>query len=398
MRGIFVRQKRALGDTPQTLVPTRSGSLLGPQPPSTQEAMRSSAMWAALSLRADLVSTFPVQLYRISGGIAVELPLTQFLQTPGALFPNGPLTRMDEWLYASQMDLDRFGNCFGIIMNRDYLGNATRVDLVDASTVVVRVRSGVVTYVIGGQPYGSDQVWHERQYLVPGTPVGLNPIGYAVLAMNQGLTASQFAAQWFSTGGIPSAVLKNTARTLDNSQAAQTKQRVKETLASGDVFVTGKDWDYQMVSVPANQAAFIEAMNCSEAQTVRFFGVPGELVGVAMQGSSVTYANITQRNLEFLIMKLNPAVTRRELALTAATPRPWQVNLDTDVLLRMDPSQQATVNGVKVDHFALTPDEWRASDNRPPLTEEDMAQLGRVKGAAAPQTQKASLPKRGRVA
>jgi hypothetical protein len=61
-------------------------------------------------------------------------------------------------------------------------------------------------------------------------------------------------------------------------------------------------------------------------------------------GGNITYANVTQRNLQFLIMHLQPAMGRREDALTTLTPRPQFVKLNTDVLLRMDPqTRTATI-------------------------------------------------------
>ena len=55
---------------------------------------------------------------------------------------------------------------------------------------------------------------------------------------------------------------------------------------------------------------------------------------------AITYANISQRNLQFLIMHLGPAVGRREDAFSRKlVSNPRYVKLNTDALLRMDPAE-----------------------------------------------------------
>lgn len=377
---------RGLGDTLNELVPTRNGrSPRAPQMAAGSE-LRNSAVWAALRLRSNLISSLPVDAFRKAGGVQTEMPSTPLmLTTPGSLFVGGSAARIDEWLYATQMDLDRYGNAFGIIVARDALMRPTRIDLVSADSVTVRVRDGVVKYRINGKDFDADEVWHERQYVVSGLPVGLSPVAYASLALGQYATAQEFAVQWFNNGGIPSAKMKNTAKTLTPAQASETKQRVKSTIAAGDVLVLGSDWDYQMISVPPAQTQFLDAMNATQSDVARYFDVPGDLIDVAVSGQSVTYANLTQRNLQLLIMHVGPAVQRREKALSGWLPSPQFVKLNTDALLRMDPLQAAQVLGLKVDKRVTTPTEWRALDDRPPLTPEQEAEFARLFNAKAEQ-------------
>jgi hypothetical protein len=44
---------------------------------------------------------------------------------------------LSEWLYSTQVDLDRVGNTFGIITEVDALGNPRRIDLQDYNKVTV---------------------------------------------------------------------------------------------------------------------------------------------------------------------------------------------------------------------------------------------------------------------
>ena len=307
---------------------------------------------------------------------------------PGALVLGGPLVRPDEWIYATQMDIDRVGNAVGVIMERDQFGNPTRVDLLPADQVTVKVRKGVVTYACQGDTFDAIDIWHERAHVIPGSVVGLSPIGAAAYAINQGLSAASFAASWFGNGAVPASILKNTNRSFVNKYATQMKSQFKASVATGDVLVLGKDWDYNLMAVPNSQASFIEAQDASVVDVCRYFSVPADIVDAAVKGSRLTYANMTQRHLSFLVLHLGPAVQRRERAFSAALPNPRRTVLDTDSLLRMDHSQLATMNALKIDKRVLTPDEWRKQDNLPPLTPDQIETVLTLfgKGGATPVT------------
>jgi HK97 family phage portal protein len=339
---------------------------------STDQAMSNSVVWACTRLRADLISTSPVDCYRNVDGRAIEFTTPPVLKAPG-----GSECSILEWLYSTQMDLDRFGNCFGVITARDGLGLPARIELLAAESVVVTTKGGRITgYRCGSTTYEPSQIWHEKQYTVAGVPVGLSPLAAAALTLSTSLSAQQFAADWFAGSGVPASHLKNTNQILNGDEADAVKARFNESVASGDVFVTGSDWDYNMLGAKASDSSFIEAQHASAADLCRFLGVPGDMVDVNEQTGSVTYANITQRNLQLLIINLGPAVTRREAALSTLLPQPRYVKLNTDaVVLRMDPSARAELNKTLIESYQRTPSEVRAKDDLPPFTPEQIAEI-----------------------
>jgi phage portal protein BeeE len=108
--------------------------------------------------------------------------------------------------------------------------------------------------------------------------------------------------------------------------------------------------------------------------------VPGDLIDAAVSSRSVTYASITQRNLDFLVLHLGPAVVRREDALNKLTPRPRYVKLNADALLRMDPETRARTLQTQIASRTLAPSEARELENRPPFTESQLAEFDRLFG------------------
>lgn len=363
--------KRA--ESASSLIPARTAATSAAVP--TRDSSRTSSVkWACLRLRADLVSTTPLDVFRKrpSG------PMTGVVTPPVLDSPDGRID-ITEWLYSSQTDLDDIGNTFGLITSVDGAGLPARIELLPAEKVVVRVTSGEVSYWVEGTQVPNDRIWHERQFTVSGSPVGLSPTAYAALSMQANLSAQQFAAAWFAGHGVPAAHLRNSAKTLNAAETAAVKDKFTTTVATGDVFVTGNDWEYNPIGAKASEAAFLETIAATGPDICRFQGVPGDMVDVESASGSITYANVTQRNLQLLILNLGPAFARRERAFTRRlTPRGQVVKFNTEAMLRMDPAARIAQMSAEIDKRLLTVTEGRELLNRAPLTPDDEAEFARL--------------------
>jgi HK97 family phage portal protein len=348
----------------------RYGSSVSPVTEVT--ALRSSPVWAAIRLRANLISTMPVHAYRLRDGIQVET------NGPACTFVNGGVEiSIREWLDLTQRDLDMSGNTFGVITEVNALGLPATIEMVNLADVSLYPRrltdplDTEMIYRIGGREYPRQAIWHERQYPLSGFAVGLNPIANAAWAVGAYGTAQEFALRWFGQDAMPAAVLKNTERVVNPDQAAVVKQRYLANSSPGGVFVTGADWELKPMQAVMETNRYIETMQFGVPDIARFFDVPADLIDGAVSGQSVTYSNITQRNLQLLIMHLGPAIVRREEALSRLVPGQRFVKLNTDALLRMDPLTKAQVFKTEIDSRTRTPDEARALNNLAPLTQAD---------------------------
>jgi len=374
---ILFRQKRAVADLDAFIAAysTVGARLTSASAPTVnrETSLQSSVKWACQRLRADLVSTTPLDAFRPVGGMQIEVAKPMVLS-----MPDGKID-ICEWLYSSQFDLDDVGNTFALVKQRDRLGYPSMLEPLPASSVVVRTSNGVVSYEVDGEKIPAEMIWHERAWTTSGSPVGLSPTAYAVLSLQGYLSAQQFAADWFSGSAIPAAALKNTAKILTADQADAVKSRFKDSVATGDVFVTGSDWEYSMIGAKANESAFDAMMKLSAPDICRYYGVPGDMVDVESASGSITYANVTQRNLQFLVLNLGPAMVRRERAFSnGLVPRGQVVKFNTDAILRMDPSARGTLMDAAITSRRMTVTEARALDNRAPLTPEQEAEFARL--------------------
>ena len=372
----------------QDLIPSRAlggARQVGNQIVTDDRALRHSVVWACLRLQAGLVSTFPVDQYRDVLGIQTEYnPLPTILTDPGG-------TKVDiiDWMAMTQMDLARAGNTVGLIVERNSAktpyypkGLPNRIELQPAASCsYVKRRDKPPEWRIDGKYYSPDDVYHERANVVAGLDVGLPTVLYAALSIGEGLSMQQHGLDWFSSGGIPKARMTNTAKRLSPTEIATAKQWYNDTITNGEVMVTGNDWEYQFIQAQNAGMEFIDGRKLSEAAVCRFFDTPADLVDVqASSGGSITYANITERNLQFLIYHLGPAIRRREAALSRLLPRPRYVKLNTDALLRMDPKTRQELLRSKIEAWQLTNTEVRALDNMSPLTAAQRAEMVDIYG------------------
>lgn len=372
------RQARATGfwgiSGAQDLIPPRP--FLRPNLPvvTNDTALRHSAVWACLRTRADLISSLPAEVYRRVNGIEVNAPKPPVLDDPA-----GDGTGWSEWCYSTQFDVDRAGNVVGIITKRDGFGYPAAVELQDIGTVTVKVRDGrIAAFKIGTTLYDPAQIWHEKQHTVPGLHVGLSPVMYARWAIGEYLTVQEFATDWFGNGAVPKAQLRNKAKILAGPEIATVKEAWRAALATDEPFVTGSDWDYQLLQSTEASADWIEAKKFSIADICRFFGCPAEIVDAAVMGETraITYSNISQKNLELLILHLGPAIRRREAKISRALlPVPKYMRMNEDELMRLDPISRAQVIDTLIKAKVLAPAEARAMDNRPPFTAAQVAEI-----------------------
>jgi len=393
---LFVRERRDFLFPPEPLPSRVSGNRGGVVPVTSDTAKQHSGVWACLRLRSDLVSTMPLyntrQVAMDSGSIRVTIPSPPILTMPG-----GENCDITEWLAATQWDLDEVGNTFGIITQVNGYGLPQRIELQDRNSVRVVVKGGhLAGYRINGKWYDPAQVWHEKQFPQSGHPVGLSPLAHSAMAISEYLSAQQFTLQWFTDGGIPAAMLKNTAKTLKPEEAGQVKRTFKQSVANRDIFVTGADWEYSMIQADLSNVQFLESRRVSILDSARYFGVPADLIDAeSTNKGAIKYQNITQKNLELLLINLQPALVRRERALGRALPSAQTPYFDADALLRMDPAVLAGVLQARINSHTLAPSEARATYyNLPPLTasqEDEFASLSPLPPVAGPGVELASV-------
>jgi HK97 family phage portal protein len=337
---------------------TRSG---GVTHVSESQALAHSAVWSAVWLIADLLSTLPVKVYRSSGGRPVEASTPTVLASPS--IEVGTV----DWISQHITSLLLRGNAYGIVTTRDAQGWPTSIENVNADAVMVsRDKAGRRIYRVGSVDVDESNMFHVIGRPWAGLPYGISVLDFAARNIGMGLAAETFGDDFFRSGAHPTAIL-STTKAVDSTQALAVKDRFKAAVGSRDVVVLGDDLKYSPLQIAPNESQFLETIGASAVTIARWFGVPPELIAANESGQSVTYANLNDRLRSLLMFALNPWQKRLEDAYTALLPRPQYVKFATGGMLRGDQKTRYESHKLAIDAGFMTVDEVRALEELPPL-------------------------------
>jgi HK97 family phage portal protein len=290
--------------------------------------MQHSAVWACVDLIGSAISTLPLYAYR--RGELDPLPdLPPLLRQPSAT--------MDtlDFLYATLQSLLVRGNAYGLIVDRAGAGLLpAQVELLDPNRVQVAA-NGPVEYRVDGQLVDPASVWHVKAFTTAGQVVGLSPIGHARQAIGLGIAAEKYAAKFFGESAIPSGVLTSD-QNIKQDRADQLKARWRQAHGGNrDIAVLGDGARFQAVTIPPEEAQFLETTRANVATIARYFRMQPEMIA-SESGGSLTYANVEQRALDFLQFTLRPWLVRLETALSALLSSTTTVKFNAAALVRTD--------------------------------------------------------------
>jgi hypothetical protein len=129
--------------------------------------------------------------------------------------------------------------------------------------------------------------------------------------------------------------------------------------------VTGNDWDYTPITIPPEQAQFIESQKLSANQVAAIYGIdPDEIGGEAANG--LTYSNEESRQIK-RAANMRPYLVRFERAFASWLPDREYVKFHTDATIRPDIKTRWEVNKIRLDAGAVSLNEIRAQEDERPI-------------------------------
>lgn len=273
-----------------------------------KSALRVVPVYAATSLIADSLAVTPISGYELTqAGTRSALD-----QQPGLVTnPNPNLlgTRVD-WIHQCVTSLKLRGNAYGTIIDYDRYG-ASKVQWLHPDRVTVDESKALPVYLHNGKVLEYSSVVHIADYVLPGSIVGLSPIEQFRAQIEMAQTAQQFGTNVYRRQGVPSGHLKNTTQKLSSLESGVVKSRFKSSVANGDVFVSGNDWDYSKIGLSMADVQFLESIKATANQIAAIYKVPPEEIG-GDSGSSLKYTTEELNQLKFSRRALQPTAVRLE--------------------------------------------------------------------------------------
>jgi HK97 family phage portal protein len=314
---------------------TRSGTLI-----NEDTALQINAVFSAISLISNTVSTLPVDVYiRRDGDQRAFRPAPAWVQRPDIDF-------IDKSPFYSALvtSLLLDGNAFiRVFTNRQ--GEVINLSVLNPMSVTVeRTSLGNVRYLVTGEnrPLTQDDIIQIIDIVQPGNVRGVSRI--AALKENFGLAMAieEYAARFFGQGANPAGVLEvegnltaEQAKQLADGFDARHRNSGRRAHRTGVLSGGAK---YKQTSVNPEQAQALEARRMSVEDVARAFSIPSNFLN--LPGTN-TYSSVEQNSLMFVKYCVRPIVEKIEGALSRLMNRypggeTAYIKFSLDALLRAD--------------------------------------------------------------
>lgn len=324
--------------------------------------------WRCLTLIADTLYHLPVDVFTRRNDIRTEVtPTPQLVADPSLL------VSPRDWRFQGVVALAAFGNAYGVVLERDGMARPTTVEWLNPDDVTVEQSSSLTrpVYRVGGQVRPADEMVHLRRYPKPGSVVGMAPLARHRETLGMAIALRNYAAQWFGDGAHPSAVL-STDSDINEDVALTAKRRFLSAIrGKREPVVLGRTWKYDQVQASPQDSETSSLTMQTALAVTQIFGVPPEKVGVATQGTSLTYANREDRAVDFLTDTILPWMTVFEDFWTASLPRPQFARFNTGALLRADLLTRYRAHDVAIRAGWKSQNDVRRLEDDPPIEDGD---------------------------
>lgn len=381
MASVFDRlfQKRSISF--QTLWGNGDELVLGNQSGTyvTQDSVfKVNAIFSAVSLIADTISTLPLDAYiRVDGERRAFRPRPEWVQKPDV-----DLVSKEPFYNSVIVSLLLDGNAF-VRVYRDASGRVLNLVVLNPRDVEV-VRNGIGRVMFRLQAndelLSSEQILHIVDVLKPGEIRGISRV--EALKENFGLAIAleSYAARFFGQGvsmaghiEFPGNLLPEQARDLSASFSSQhggfRKSHKVGVLSGGAKFVS--------TSIENDKAQFIDSRRMAVEDVARAFNIPTNLLG--LPGTN-TYSSVEQNNIAFVTHTLRPIIQKLEGAFsTLLNTEPGGqfafVKFTIDGLLRGDANSRFAAYSNGLQSGWLTLNDVRRYEDLPPLEGGDVARV-----------------------
>jgi HK97 family phage portal protein len=332
----------------------------------TDKALTLTAVWCAIRLLAESVSSLPISVYtKQTNGDKLE-------DTKSPIYN---LVKFKPNYYQNKITFFEFimlsicteGNSYVQIV-RNNSGTPVQLICLDPSNVTVVVNNNELFYQIdGGAVLDSSDILHFKTITDDGV-TGLSPIDQCAKALNWGVSLEEFGSTFFSNGAKPSSILQ-TDRALSDTALQRLKTSFNSNYAklknSNSTIVLEEGLTFKPISISPEQAQFLSSRQFSIEEVARIFNVPPHMLKDLSKSS---FNNIEMQSQEFVTYTLMPYLTRIEQEMNLKLFRTNQlgktfVEFNVNGLLRGDVKSRTEAYKTAITNGYMSINEVRQKEN-----------------------------------
>ena len=288
-------------------------------------AMQNSAVYACVKVIAESIASLPLHVYEYKNGgkeKAVDHPLYFLLH-------DAPNDEMTSFTFRETMiaHLLLRGNSYSQILRNNAVKVIGLYPLIPSKMTVERDDSGEIQYRYRRYSEENPNFKDNGEFILKRADIlhiaglgfdgliGYSPIAMAKNAIGLSIACEEFGNNFFANGARPSGILKTPTLIKDPQKLQESWQSMYGGANAGKVAVLEQGMEYQQISMPPEDAQFLQTRKFQIAEIARIFRVPLHLLN---ELDHATFSNIEQQNLEYVIYTLTPYIARIEQAMNKA--------------------------------------------------------------------------------
>ena len=349
-------------------------------------AMQTSAVYACVRILAESVAGLPLHVYeRTANGSKSTKPSHPLYR----LLHDEPNREMTSFVFRETLmsHLLLWGNAYAQII-RDGRGFPIALyPLLPDRMAVDRNESGELVYTYQSDK-GQVKLRRENVLHIPGLGfdglIGYSPIAMAKNAVGLALATEDYGATFFANGANPGGVLEHPG-VIKPEQADRLRESWQSQFGGANahkVAVLEEGLKFHQMSIPPEQAQFLETRKFQINEIARIFRVPPHMVGDLEKSS---FSNIEQQSLEFVKYTLDPWVVRWEQSLQQVLILPSEkatifIKFNLDGLLRGDYQSRMQGYSTGIQNGFMSVNDVRGLEDMNLLTAEEGGDLHFVNG------------------
>ncbi|MBT8169825.1 phage portal protein [Falsiruegeria litorea] len=350
---------------------------------SERSSLGLSAVWACANLISGTMSSLPFELVRRGEHGLAKVESQHPLHSVIYENPNYDQTALDFWDFMN-LSLELWGNAYADIGRKG--GKITGLHPVHPEAMNVRrLATGQIEY--RWAEHGKTHVKLDRDVFhirgAGGNALGgMSTLRFGVNTFSSALAAESAASGMFRNGLRPSGVIsfKEWLKPTEREIVDKVVENYQGSMNAGRPFLAEGGMEWKEISISPEDAQMLETRQFSVEEICRFFQVPPALIGHA--GSSTAWpTSVDQQVLMFVKFYLRRRVKRIEQAVRKQLLTPAERaaglagRINMDALLRGDSASRASFYQTMSQLGALTINEIRALEGKPPIPGGDVPRM-----------------------
>lgn len=352
-------------------------------------AIQVSAVYACVRVIAETIASLPFHVYETTENGSRKAPEHPLYR----LIHDEPNKEMTSFILRETMlaHLLLYGNAYCQIIRtgRDKIDSL--YPLLPDKMEVDRDAGGLLTYTYttsDGKRWRLDprDVLH-----IPGLGfdgvMGYSPIALEKSAIGLGIAAEEYGSKFFSNGARPSGILTH-PNTVKDPAALRTSWNAAYGSSSNAsrVAVLEEGMTFVPLSLPNNEAQFLETRKFQVSEICRIFRVPPHMIGDL---DRATFSNIEHQSIDFAVHTIRPWLVRIEQAVNRALfsekeKGRFYVQFNLDGLMRGDYKSRMEGYAIARQNGWMSANDIRELENMNAMSDEEGGNAYLVNGNMIP--------------